>query len=202
MFQGVVRVVFRESCLTKDLFCPKKLGKEEDPMLTKSLLNRIQVPVSCTLMTLMILLSAVGTGEAAAKPGTVAEIALYQGSDREQILVEGAKKEGQVMFYNNNTWMSTVAQEFEKKYPFVKVSIWRSETPNTIKKVMEEYASGRFIADVIEETHSGAGILHSKGIYQEYYSPETSSYSDEVKVKGKTGVYYLADREIKGSILR
>lgn len=79
---------------------------------------------------------------AASKPTTVAEIALYRGPDRERLLIEGAKKEGQVTFYNSNTWMAVVSQEFEKKYPFVKVSIWRSDSKDLIKRIFEEYKTG------------------------------------------------------------
>ncbi|MFC1816068.1 hypothetical protein ACFL0M_09010 [Thermodesulfobacteriota bacterium] len=45
-------------------------------------------------MALAVLIIATSTGIAAPKPDTVAEIALYQGPDREKMLVEGAKKEG------------------------------------------------------------------------------------------------------------
>ncbi len=55
---------------------------------------------------------------AQAKPLYHCELALYQGKDREKILLEGARKEGQVTFYTSNTWMADpVAQEFGKKYP-------------------------------------------------------------------------------------
>ncbi len=137
-----------------------------------------------------------GTGWAASKPASLPQVALYQGADRQQMLIDGAKKEGQVMFYNSNTWLSSVAQEFEKKYPFVKVSVWRSDSKNVVKRVSEEYASGRFLADVVETTDVGLNILQRKGIFQEYYSPEAAAYGDQVKSKGKSGVYYLADREI------
>jgi iron(III) transport system substrate-binding protein len=144
----------------------------------------------------MILCAVQGAIAAAGKPATVAEIALYQGADREQLLIEGAKKEGQVIFYNINTWLSTVAQEFEKKYPFVKVSVWRSDSKTVLKRVTEEYASGRYLADVIDVTFGGVALLHKMGIFQEYYSPEMAAYTDEVKAKGKTGVYYLPDLEL------
>ena len=152
--------------------------------------------IGCALMAVAGLLAWAVTGWPAGKPTTVAEIALYQGRDREQVLVEGAKKEGQVLFYNSNTWLSTVAREFERKYPFVKVSVWRSDSKNIVKRVMEEYASGRFLADVVETTDASLAILQRKGIFQEYYSPEAAAYGDEVKEKGKIGLYYLADREI------
>jgi iron(III) transport system substrate-binding protein len=149
-----------------------------------------------TLLAMAGLLACGQTGWPAAKPSSVAEIALYQGRDREQLLVDGAKRETQLLFYNSNTWLSTVAQEFEKKYPFIKVSVWRSDSKNIVKRVMEEYASGRFLADVVETTDASLGILKRKGIFQEYYSPESAAYNDEVKEKGKNGIYYLADREI------
>ena len=41
----------------------------------------------------------------------------------------GAKKEGQVTFYTSNTWVAgPVSKEFEKKYPFVKANVWRSDS--------------------------------------------------------------------------
>ena len=37
-----------------------------------------------------------------AKPLSPPELALYQGKDREKILLDGAKKEGQVTFYRTH----------------------------------------------------------------------------------------------------
>ena len=159
-------------------------------------LSRLHVFIGWLLTFAMAWMFPLDRAEAASKPATAAEIALYQGRDRELLLIEGARKEGQVLFYNSNTWLSTVAKEFEKKYPFIKVSVWRSDSKNIVKRVMEEYASGRFLADVVETTDASLAILQRKGIFQEYYSPEAAAYSDEVKKKGKNGLYYLADREI------
>lgn len=133
---------------------------------------------------------------ASALAASVAEIAMYRGKDREQKLIEGAKKEGQVMFYNSNTWMEVVAQEFEKKYPFIKVGVWRSEGRDVLKRVLEEYASGRYIADVVE-TSTGIEILQKRGFLQEHFSPELGAYDDDVKAKGKNGgVFFWANREL------
>ncbi len=127
---------------------------------------------------------------------SVAKIAMYRGKDREQKLIEGAKKDGQLMFYNSNTWMEVVAQEFEKKYPFIKVGLWRSEGRDVLKRVLEEYASGRYIADVVE-TSTGIEILHKRGFLQEHFSPEINAYDDDVKEKGKSGgVFFWANREL------
>ena len=127
---------------------------------------------------------------------SVPELALYRGSDREKILLEGAKKEGQVTFYTSNTWVAgPVSQAFEKKYPFVKVSVWRSDSKSLLKRLTEEATAGRFLADVIETTPEYMAILQNNLVH-EHYSPEISAYDDEVKIKGKQGVYAYANREI------
>ncbi len=142
-----------------------------------------------------VAIGSAGESKAASQPTTVAEIALYQGGDRQQMLLEGARKEGQLVFYNSYTWMATVAQAFEKKYPFVKVAVWRSESASVVKRVTEEYASGRFLCDIVELSDPAVSVLRRKGIFQEFYSPEADHYGDEVKVKGKLGAYYIADLE-------
>jgi len=134
-------------------------------------------------------------GWTAGKPTSVAEIALYRGPDREQILIEGAKREGQVVFYNSLTTMDAVAREFEKKYPFIKTTLWRSDSTNLIKRVSEEYASRHFIVDVVETSGAAMAMLHKMGIFQEHYLPDAAAYGNEVKEKGKSGFYYVADRE-------
>lgn len=85
-------------------------------MSHKTVFKRLGFAVAWVVITTMLLLIAPGIGETAARPTTVAEIALYQGPDREQLLMEGAKKEGQLMFFTDNTWIASVAKELEKKY--------------------------------------------------------------------------------------
>lgn len=51
---------------------------------------------------------------AASAPMTVSQLALYQGVDREKILIEGAKKEGAFTLYDSHTWFRTIAKEFDK----------------------------------------------------------------------------------------
>lgn len=166
-------------------------------MLQRARRNRPQLrKTGFIVLALAVGMTLATPVRAASKPTTVAEIALYRGPDRERLLIEGAKKEGQVTFYNSNTWMAVVSQEFEKKYPFVKVSIWRSDSKDLIKRIFEEYKTGRYIVDIIETSSEAIAVLQRERVLQEYYSPEMHAYEDNVKVKGKTGVYYLADREI------
>jgi iron(III) transport system substrate-binding protein len=128
---------------------------------------------------------------------TAAEIALYQGPDRETILIEGAKKEGTLTLYTSNASMAnTLPAAFEKKYPFIKIQVGRADSQSLIKRLTEEHAAGRYSCDVIETSDAPILILHREGFFQEYYTPEAAAYRDDVKKKGKTGVYYLADREV------
>ena len=92
-------------------------------------------------------------------PKTVGELALYQSADREKILIEGAKREGQFTLYTSHTWFKTFVKEFEKKYPFVRASEWRNDSKNVIRKVIEEAKAGRVLADVVETTSDGLGVL-------------------------------------------
>ncbi len=146
------------------------------------------------LLALAVLLLAANTFAASA-PTSVAQIALYQGADREKILMDGAKREGQVTFYNTHTWFRTFVKDFEKKYPFIKVNEWRNETKNLLRRVTEEAKAGRNLVDVIETTPEAIGILKRDGYLQEYNSPEARFYPDDVKSKGKNGFYWVGDRE-------
>jgi len=137
---------------------------------------------------------------AANAPLSLAQIALYQGANREKMLIEGAKKEGQLVLYDSHTWFKTYVKEFEKKYPFITVSEWRNDSKNIIRRAMEEFAANKAIVDVVETTSEGMGLMKRDGLFQEYLTPQARLYPDTVKAKGKLGVYYLGDRETYNSL--
>lgn len=137
---------------------------------------------------------------AAAAPMALPQLALYQGADREKILIEGAKSEGQFGLYDSHTWFRTFVKDFEKKYPFIKVSEWRSDSKNLLSRSMTEFNSSRSLVDVIETTAEAMGVMKREGMFQEYFTPEARFYPDDVKSKGKNGLYYLGDRETYNSL--
>lgn len=137
---------------------------------------------------------------AASAPMTPAQLALYQAADREKILVEGAKREGQFTLYTSHTWFKTFVGGFEKKYPFVRASQWRNDSKNIIRKVLEEAKAGRVLADIVETTADGMGLLKREGLFQEYYSPEARYYPNELKPRGKNGFFDLPNRETYNSL--
>ena len=155
---------------------------------------------SPSIAILLLCLVEAAIALAASAPMSLSQLALYQGADREKILIEGAKKEGQLTLYDSHTWFRTFVKEFEKKYPFIKVSEWRNDSKNVIRRAMEEFKSSRNLADVIETTAEGMGLMKRDAMFQEYYSPEARYYPDDVKSKGKNGLYYLGDRETYNSL--
>jgi iron(III) transport system substrate-binding protein len=153
--------------------------------------------VRLALVLLMIIGNTSLLQGAQSRPASIAELALYQGPDRESILIEGAKKEGQLTFYTSNTWVAgPVSQEFEKRYPFIKANVWRSDSKALLRRLTEEHAAGRYLADVVETSPEYVTLLVRSSLLQEHFSPELSAYEDDAKVKGKSGVLAWTNREI------
>ena len=116
------------------------------------------------LMSSFLTVSGLSTHAAQSKPLSLAELALYQGADREKILLDGAKREGQVTFYTSNTWVAgPMAQEFGKKYPFIKPNVWRSDSKELLKRLTEEVAAGRFLGGSVPKRVVFIGLVYVTG---------------------------------------
>jgi len=149
----------------------------------------------CPSVAFVILIFPPAIGFSAGAPMSISQLALYQGADREKLLIEGAKKEGAFTLYDSHTWFRTFVSEFEKKYPFIKVAEFRSDSKTMLKRVLEEFKAGQHLVDVIETTAATMKIMNREGMFQEYLVPDARFYPDDVKEKGKSGYYYLGDRE-------
>lgn len=113
----------------------------------------------------------------AAVPGAfaspVSDIALYEGADREQKLVEGAKREGNALtLYTSLTLddMRALNGAFEKKYG-IHVTMWRASSEKVLQRVTSEARAGRFDVDVIETNAPPLESLHREGLLQAVRSP-------------------------------
>ncbi len=118
------------------------------------------------------------------KPLAVAELALYKGVDRQQILEEGAKREGKLTFYTTGAvqyGVRATVDAFEKKYPYLKVDIWRAAADNLMARVVEEHKSGKYLCDVIES----AQLIHvaKTGVLHPFYSPHQAFIDDKAMEK-------------------
>src|SRR5258706_7237532 len=90
-----------------------------------------------------ILLLAIGGGFAWGQTRPDVPIALYDGADREQRLLAGARQEGFLMFYTslNEQNMVLLVSAFEKKYG-IKVRTWRSGADQVLQRMVIEAAGG------------------------------------------------------------
>jgi len=145
-------------------------------------------------LVLAILISLPGlVFGAAKKPVTLAELALYKGTDRQQILEEGARKEGRVSLYTSGTQaVNPVSEAFEKKYPFLKVETWRASSGPLISRTVEEFKSGRHAFDVMEGTQNNMMVLQGLGIVQAFYVPNLSDMEEEGMTPAPSGGVYAA----------
>ena len=145
------------------------------------------------LVTLLLVVEMAGA--AAKKPSGVAELALYKGADRQQILEEGARKEGTLTFYTSGTWARFLVEAFQKKFPFIKVNSWRGGGDTLMPRVLEEYRAGKHLVDVIELTQAGEILMKEEGILQPYFSPNLAFIDDGALIKARgEGVYAAAFR--------
>jgi len=129
------------------------------------------------------------------RPQTAAEIALYNGPDRQQILEEGARKEGRLTFYTTGILVQTVrplVDAFQKKYPFIKVDIWRAGTQELLPRLRQEIQTGRYTADVVELTQAGGVILQEAGMLLPFYSPELAFIEEGAISKASVNTAYTA----------
>lgn len=88
--------------------------------------------------------------------------------------VEGAKKEGKLVFYTVLTLPESRAlvAAFEKKYPFVKTDLFRLEGDKMRAKILTEARAGRYSVDVTSNSITNTGLLIRDGMLAPYKSPE------------------------------
>ena len=78
-----------------------------------------------------------------------------------------------------------VSQEFGRKYPFIKTNVWRSDSKELLKRLTDEAAAGRFIADVVETSPDYMALLIAANMFQEVFSPELASLRQQCQSQRK-----------------
>ena len=119
------------------------------------------------------LFAAIALGTPGAKTARAQNILLDHAPDRDKAIVDGARKEGQVVFYSAmivNQALRPLADAFMKKYPFVKMTYWRGDTEEIIDKLGAEERAHNVVADVAEGTGVG-DLAVVAGLTQPYFTP-------------------------------
>src|SRR4030095_9226655 len=96
-------------------------------------------------LTSLLLLLPFEASTQVRKPHSIAELAVYSGSDREQLLYAGAKTEGTVTWYTSLAGGSyqALARAFEAKYPGVRVESYRAGGSELVVRMAEETKARR-----------------------------------------------------------
>ena len=117
---------------------------------------------------LMVLLH----GSVHAQSSRVAEVAAYAGADREQHLIEGAKREGALTMYSNAPTddNATLVGAFEKKYG-IKVNLYRASSEEIRQRALTEAGAKRFDVDFILDNAPAMEAMAGERLLQEVKSP-------------------------------
>src|SRR5512139_1608974 len=134
----------------------------------------------------------------AKKPSTIAELAIYRGADREQLLYAGAKSEARIVWYTSLAGDSykELVKAFETKYAGVKVDSYRAQGADLVVRLEEEAKARRNIADTIETTEGSLIFLRDGKLLRPYDSPHLDRFPEDGKERAdKNLVYWALARE-------
>ena len=105
-------------------------------------------------------------------PKGIAELATYAGPDRDQALIDGARKEGGLTLYTSQQMADTtpIIEAFEKKYG-LKVTVWRASPDAVVPRVVNEARSRHYAFDVVETEGQAMEALQREHQLQAIKSP-------------------------------
>ena len=129
----------------------------------------------------------------AAETAGVAEVALYRGTDRQARLEQGAKSEGEVVWYTSMSAgdSTRVVDMFGKRYPSIQPKLVRLTTERALQRYMAEYQAGKTIADIVDIDEPQMEFLRRKNTLQPFHTPVAEKFDKRfVQPQG----YWVASR--------
>jgi len=135
------------------------------------------------LLSLFALLALPPNGQGAAPKETAGQILARVNKmppdQRQKLLIERAKAEGQVSFYSSlqAQQIDPFIRVFQKRYPFIKVNPYRVSGNRQVIKIQTEYNAGNHLFDVTNGSAEQASAIKKIGALDPYFSPEREFYS-------------------------
>src|ERR1700722_12451713 len=132
------------------------------------------------IVAVLVVAGAALNGAGVALAQSPDAILMYSGPDRAQRLIEGARREGQVVIYAaliQNQAMRPIADGFGKKYPFVRLTTWRADSEDIVQKAAAEVRADNVVADLIEGTGAGEQAV-AANIARPFYSPAAAGFPE------------------------
>lgn len=126
--------------------------------------------VACMVLSGLVLTAYAESAKAEA--GANSRIYLYQGADREQRLLEGARQESMVLIYTSMQLPDSgpLTLAFEKKYG-IKTALWRASGEKVARRAVVESRAGRHDVDIFETDGAQIEILYREKLLAPFYSP-------------------------------
>jgi len=115
--------------------------------------------------------------KAAAQTSNAVEgIANYAGADRQAMLEAGARRERGLLLYTTGTQIEPLIRGFERKYPFLRVTVQRGPQTEIARRAIQEYRVGRRNIDMFELSSQGLILIRDANILQPFVSPEAATF--------------------------
>jgi len=113
-------------------------------------------------------------GHAASADDVIKKAAGLSAAQRKTFLEEGAKKEGEIVFYTSLslTDYPKIMPHFEKRYPFIKTNTYRATPSGVYQRVDTEARANRFAVDVVGSAPVEMWQLKLRKLSTGYLSPE------------------------------
>ncbi len=104
---------------------------------------------------------------------------LSKAADRDQRLVEAARKEGTLTFYTSMQTPESgpLSQAFTKKYG-IKIQLWRAGSEQVLQRAVAEARGGRNSLDLVETNAPELEAMAREEVIAEFHSPHLADLPD------------------------
>lgn len=147
-----------------------------------------------TLLLSFFLLAAVERAQApAATPEEIwSSLEKVSPAERQKKLVEGARKEGEMVWYTNSGIENATRyiQAFKKNYPSINAQVWRAKTRQVTQRAISEANAGRYLVDVIKPSTDLLPPMLEKNLLAKYETPIRAVYPPQAKSPYYTSINY------------
>ena len=145
------------------------------------------------LVILLVLVGLERVNVAAATPEEIwRALEKLSPAEREKKLAEGARKEGEMIWYTNSGIENATryTQAFKKNYPFINAQVWRAKTRQVTQRAISEANAGRYLVDVIKPSTDLLPPMLEKNLLAKYETPIRAVYPAQAKSPYYTSINY------------
>lgn len=141
------------------------------------------VLISVLVFTLVVAATPASSQETSGQ--ILAKLEKLSADNRQKVLIEGAKSEREVTFYSSlqTSDSEPFVKAFNKRYPFLKVNIYRVSGQKQVIMIQTELNAGRNAFDVTNASAAQAHGIKKTGALDPYQTPQRQFFSTSHKDK-------------------